>query len=166
MRSIIKYFKKNKKYEPDDILKITSKIKYDDFTNFKKYLIKSPENMLKIKEGICYDLVELERYLFNKINYECKTFFAYQKLPINDQTHTFLVYKEDNKYHWFESSWESYRGVHGRPFNSYESACKYVSKQLKESSKWKNVNIVEYNKFNYKNMNILQFAEYIIKNFK
>jgi len=149
---------------PKDILKITSTIKYDNHTD-DEYKIKSIDQILKTREGICYDIVELERELFTKLHYEFKTFFAYQGLPIDEHpTHTFLVFKENNKYYWFESSWESYRAIHN-PFNSYKEVCNYVVKQLKQSSNWKSVKIIEYTSFNYKNMNPNDFAEYIVTNY-
>jgi hypothetical protein len=152
----------NKKLNPDKILKITSKIQYENFTDESKYIVKTPEQVLRKKEAVCYDLVELQRKLFNQIGYEFKTFFAYENLPITDNpTHTFLVFKENNKYYWFESSWQSYKAIHG-PFNSYQDTIKYFSKQIKKANKWKNVNIVEYNKFNYRNMNLNEFGQYIL----
>ena len=156
----------NKNNNPDDILKITSKIKYDNFTDEEKYIVKTPSEILLKLKGVCYDIVELERKLFNEINYKFKTYFAYADLPVTDNpTHTFLIFEENKKYYWFESSWASYRAIHG-PFNSYNQGISYVSNQLKSSSNWKNVFVKEYTEFNYKNMNLNQFGQYIIDNFK
>lgn len=116
---------------PDDILDITIKIDYDNDSPDSKYIVKLPKDVLKSGKGICYDIVELERKLFNYINYKFKTFFAYENLPItNSLTHTFLVFKENNKYFWFELSWESYKGIHG-PFNSYRNSIRHIAKLLK-----------------------------------
>lgn len=149
---------------PSEILKITSKIKYDDFTDEEKYIVKSPKEVLSKKQAVCYDLVELERELFKKYNYEVKTFFAYDKNE-DGETHTFLIFKENNKYYWFESSWQSYRAIHG-PFNSYKDGLKYFSNQAKKSLKWKHVYIIEYPSFNYNGMNLNEFGEYIVNHFK
>lgn len=57
----------NKKLNPDEILKITSKIQYENFTDESKYIVKTPEQVLRKKEAVCYDIVELQRKLFNQI---------------------------------------------------------------------------------------------------
>jgi len=148
---------------PKDILNITSKIKYDNFTSEEKYIIKSPDDILQFKKGICYDVVELERELFTKIKYKFKTYFFFSKLPIEDNpTHTVLIYQENYKFYWFESSWDSYRGIHG-PFTSYIDAINFVMDKLKID--WKTCHVIEYNKFNYSKMNVNQFARYILNHF-
>jgi hypothetical protein len=145
---------------PNDILDLMKDIKYDNFTDETKYIIKSPEELLKTKSGICYDQVELERQYFSKLNYEFKTFFAYEKLPLDDnRTHTFLIYKENNKYYWFEHSWGPYKGIHGG-FSSYEECLSYITKELKRSG-WKTVNAFEYKKPQIKKANINEFSRYI-----
>jgi hypothetical protein len=150
---------------PDDVLKITSGINYDNFTEETDYIVKSPSKVMSSKLGVCYDIVELERRLFNAINYEFKTFFTYEKLPIDDnRTHTFLIFKENKKYFWFESSWQSMRAIHGS-FSSYSKAVNYVKKFLLKDN-WKSVfKSIKYKKFNYKGMNLNEFGEYIVDNF-
>lgn len=162
MKSILEYITKPiSSRNPKQFLDSMKDIQYDNITDEDKYIIKSPKELLKTKKGICYDQVELEREYFKSNNYEFKTFFAYQsKDPLNNSTHTFLVYK-DNKYYWFENSWESYKGIMGT-FNSYKEALEFVKKQLITSSKWKDVNFKEYDRFDYKNMNIKQFATKIL----
>jgi len=151
---------------PSNILNTTSKIKYDNFTDEEKYIVKTPVEILSKQKGVCYDIVELERKLFNDNNYKFKTYFAYSALPINDNpTHTFLIFEENKKYYWFESSWNRYRGIHG-PFVSYDHALSFVITHLISSSNWKHVFIKEYSEFNYRNMNLNQFGQYIIDNFK
>jgi len=156
------YLFENKKQTVNELLKITSNMQYDNFTDESKYIVKAPQEVLRKKTAVCYDLVELERKIFNELNYEFKTFFAYEDLPITDNpTHTFLVFKENSKYFWFESSWHSYKGIHG-PFNSYQDAVKYFSKLSKSKLNWKTVNVVEYDKFDYKGMNLNEFGQYIL----
>ena len=149
---------------PKEILKKLSKIQYDNFTDEEKYIIKTPDQVLKQKQAICYDLVELQREMFNKANYETKTFFSCSKLKMEDDvpTHTYMIFKENNKYFWIEISWHSYRAIHG-PFSSYKDGVRYVEKQLKSSDNWKNVITLEYPKFNYRNMNIIDFGNHILK---
>ena len=146
---------------PSYIFNLLSKVKYDNFTDEEKYIIKTPNQILLYKKGICYDIVETQRFLFNKYNYETKTFFSYKQLPIEDNpTHTYIIFKENNKYYWMECSWQSYKEIHG-PFNSYIHVVSYVEKLLKQE--WKNIYTIEYKSFDYKNMNINQFGNFIIK---
>ena len=94
---------------------------------------------------------------------DLKPFFAYEKLPIvKSPTHTFLIFKENSKYFWFESSWQAYREIHG-PFNNHILSVRYVENQLKRSLNWKTVITLEYPKFDYRNMNVYQFGEHILK---
>jgi len=148
---------------PQKLLNIMKDIKYDNETNIEKYIVKTPNQLIKIKKGICYDQVGFEREYFEKHDYQLKTFFAYEKEPVDDNpTHTFLIFKENNKYFWFENAWESYRGIHG-PFKSYDDALNFVSIQLKNSEHWKNINILEYNKIKL-GINVMQFYKHIFKN--
>ena len=156
----------SKKDIPNLIFNKLKNIQYDNFTDEEKYIIKTPNQVLKSNLGICYDVVELERELFSKYNYEFKTFFSYQGLPITDNpTHTYLIFKENGKYYWFEISWQSYKAIHG-PFDSYKDAINYVESQLLKSSKWTKTHTIEYSKFDYNNLNINQFGNYILNNSK
>lgn len=90
---------------------ITNQIKWDnEFYNF--YYLLSPEELLTTKCGVCWDQVELERYLFEKQNIEVATYFICIYDGDNLPSHTFLTFKHDNKYYWFEHSWATYQGIH------------------------------------------------------
>lgn len=139
-------------------------INYDDVTSDDEYLIKTPQEVVNTHSAICYDKVEFERYFFTKLGYTFKTYFAYQKFPIDDNpTHTFLLFEENNSYYWFENSWEAYRAVHGK-FDSYELALQYVADKLIKSG-WKSFYFRKYDLFDYKNMNIPEFGKYICRYF-
>ena len=60
------------------------------------YYLLSPNELLEKKCGVCWDQVELERYLFEKENWHVKTFFI-------------CTY---NMVYWFEHSWGVYKGIH------------------------------------------------------
>lgn len=45
----------------------------------------------------------------------------------NFPTHTFLIYEDNNKYYWFEHSFEACKGIH--EFNNYEEAIEYVKEK-------------------------------------
>ena len=82
--------------------------KYNEVNNLfsDNYILQSPKQVLKNKIGVCWDQVELERYLFEKENICFNTYFIVHYDNDKYPTHTFLIYKKDNKYYWFEHSWE------------------------------------------------------------
>lgn len=81
--------------------------------NFKTYHLLEPTELLTIKCGVCWDQVELERYLFEQEDILTTTYFIC-KFDDNEHlpTHTFLTYQKNNKYYWFEHAWEKYQGIH------------------------------------------------------
>ena len=106
-----------------------------------EYILENASDVLKTKIGNCWDQVELERDWFKKNNYEFKTIYHQVLLDYDNPypTHTFLVYKKDNKYYWFENAWENMRGIH--EFNSIEELLEF---EYKENIKMlKNYNILE-----------------------
>lgn len=78
-----------------------------------EYYLQSPEELIGNKIGLCWDKVELERFWFENNNYKCKTIFICFDLTkkISFPTHAFLVYKNNNKWFWFEESWYDYKGT-------------------------------------------------------
>ena len=98
---------------------------------YKQCIVQTGEEVLKSGIGTCWDQVELERLWFENHNYEIKTFFIWFEIECenNYPTHTFLLYKKDNKWYWFEHAFEDYRGIH--EFISIDEAIEYViSKHL------------------------------------
>lgn len=82
----------------------------NEFNEF--YFLQTPEELLKSKCGVCWDQVELERKLFEDNNFIFKTYFIYIVDDDMFPSHTFLTYKYNNKYYWFEHSWGIYKGIH------------------------------------------------------
>lgn len=76
------------------------------------YILQSPKEVLKNKIGVCWDQVELERYYFKGNDWNVKTFFLVHYDNAKCPTHTFLTFEKDNKYYWFEHSWEKFKGIH------------------------------------------------------
>lgn len=112
-----------------------------------------PQKLMQCKCGICYDQVELERYLFTKYHFDdIETWFlSYSnknfKMDISKPTHTFLTYKKDNKYYWFENAWGSHKGNH--EYKTLDELLNDVhTKFMKENGKGK-VNLTDYNKPSY-----------------
>lgn len=85
----------------------------EEFSNF--YYLLPPQELLQKKYGVCFDQVELERYLFEEHHISVKTYFICTYDIDNLPSHTFLVYENNHKYYWFEHSWATYRGIHEYP---------------------------------------------------
>ena len=124
----------------NDIMNIMNDIKYGyldingnihyvidkDFESL--YTLQSPGETLNNKVGVCWDQVELERYLFDKENIKFNTYFIVYYSDNICPTHTFLIYKIDNDYYWFEHSWEKYRGI--RKYSSENSALNDIKEKF------------------------------------
>lgn len=134
-------------------------------------LVQTGENILKTRIGTCWDQVELERLWFKQNNYQYKTIFIIFELnkTNNLPTHTFLIYKELNKYYWFEHSFYDNRGIH--EFNNYQEAIDYVkSKQLEyainnykiDKSYYKFIKTYEYQEIP-SNFTITEYLEWVTK---
>ncbi len=76
------------------------------------YVLESPDDVLKNKVGVCFDQVELERKLFTDINVSFDTYFIVHYNDKEMPSHTFLIYKDSDKFYWYENSWLIYKGVH------------------------------------------------------
>ncbi len=78
----------------------------------ENYYLLAPAELLERKVGVCFDQVELERELFLQAKCEIKTYFICTYDNENMPAHTFLVFKRNKKYYWFEHSWGVYKGLH------------------------------------------------------
>lgn len=85
------------------------KIRFDDrFIN--EYYLQSPQELLISKYGLSFDIVELERSLIHKTKIPFRTYFIIN--TVDNSSHSFLVYRHNKKYYWFEYAWLKYRGIH------------------------------------------------------
>ena len=77
-------------------------------------IVQTGKQVLNSKVGTCWDQVELERYWFEKHKYDIKTYFMWFEVDYDNQfpSHTFLLYKKNKKWYWFENAFESCRGIH------------------------------------------------------
>lgn len=124
----------------------------------KYYRLQSPAELLLTKYGVCYDQVELERYLFNKNNIDVETYFIISYDNKQYPTHTFLTYEQNNKFYWYEHSWELYRGLH--EYSSMNDLLKDVF--FKFSNSYKNdgdIVLYKYEKPNY-GLKAIDFINY------
>lgn len=83
-----------------------------DETYSVNYILQSPNEVIKNKIGVCWDQVELEGYYFKGNDWNIKTYFLVHYDGDKCPTHTFLTFEKNNKYYWFEHSWERFRGIH------------------------------------------------------
>ena len=110
-------------YTEEEIMEIMAQIQYgwidkkkkphkNDFNNIDNlYLLATPKETLKNKLGLCWDQVELERYLFQGY-LNVKTYAIIYSANNTITTHTFLTFQKENKYYWFEHAWDKYKGIH------------------------------------------------------
>ena len=95
--------------------------------------------VLNTNIGTCWNQVELEREWFFNHNYIFKTYFICFDIKENHATHTFLVYEDNNKYYYFEHSFETYKGIH--EFDNLNELLKYVvNNQIKFVLENSNIN--------------------------
>ncbi len=119
---------------PGELLLYMDSIEYDE-TDVIDWKLNSSILTSKEKKGNCFDQVELERDWFLKHDYEFKTFFIWFSLDVENPylMHSYLVYKKDDKYYYFEHADSLHKGIH--EFSSYLEAVEY---QMKEHLKLNN----------------------------
>lgn len=118
----------------------------------KNYILQSPKETLSSKTGVCWDQVELERYLFSKMNLLFKTYFIVHYDKDKCSTHTFLTYHKNNKAYWFEHAWTKFQGIH--EYNNTNELIedikqKFIITELNNNYNSNNLVIYEYTKPTY-----------------
>lgn len=79
---------------------------------YQEYSLMTPQEVVNNHCGICVDQVELERDWFEKHNYQYEV-LNIQIFRENDAPgHVFLVYFENDEWHWFENAWGDNKGIH------------------------------------------------------
>lgn len=129
------------------------------------YKLQSPKETIKNKVGVCWDQVELERYYFKNWT-NVKTYFICHYDNNRCPSHTFLTYEKDEKYYWFEHSWEKYRGIH--EFNNKKELLKtvknnFIKSELNTKYNEKNLLIREYEKTT-PGISVIEFYKHCEKN--
>ena len=115
---------------------------------YKFYFLLSPEELLSSRCGVCWDQVELERKLFNDANIDCDTFFIYIDDNENLPSHTFLTFRLDDKYYWFEHSLYDMKGIH--EYNNIKALLNDVKNKFIDSRKNEINSNLNYETFIYK----------------
>ncbi len=126
--------------KPQELLEFMSDFKYewmDKDGNFHQeltsdmydnYSLMTPEEVLKNKRGICVDQSEFERNWFSKNNFEYKVMVIQIERGDSAPGHQFLIYKEIDKYYWFENAWYDERGIH--EYSSYEELIEDIKRKF------------------------------------
>lgn len=120
-----------------------------DETYSSNYILQSPNEIVKNKVGVCWDQVELERHYFKGNDCNGKTYFLVYYDNDKCPTHTFLTFEKDNKFYWFEHSWERFRGIH--EYSSMKELLndirkKFIINELNNNFDEKNLVLREYTK--------------------
>jgi hypothetical protein len=84
----------------------------NDWDFSSEYFLQSSDDLIKSGLGTCWDDTEFERYSFESMGYETKVFFMIFAGEKSFPTHTFLAYKEKDKWFWFEYAFGDCRGIH------------------------------------------------------
>lgn len=139
--------------------KNNNKHKVVDETYSDNYILQSPNEVIKNKIGVCWDQVELERYYFKGNDWNVKTYFLVHYDGDKCPTHTFLTFEKDNKYYWFEHSWERFRGIH--EYKSlkellFDIKDKFIKYELDNDFVLENLVLHEYKKPKY-NISVQEF---------
>lgn len=118
---------------PQDLyLWMKNNFKYKNHTK-----LQSISQMLILPRGSCHDQVYFEMFYIQQMQLQYGAFFIIES-NLKEQggmTHSFLWYKKDNKYYWFENAWEDYSGIH--EFNSLKDIIREIKKMHLEN-KWGN----------------------------
>lgn len=88
-------------------------VKHEHLTGFSEnYVLQRPEQVMANGVGVCWDQVELERYLFEQQNIKCETYFLVHYDGKHNPSHTFLTFEDNGKYIWFEHSYGRRKGIY------------------------------------------------------
>ncbi len=128
------------------------------------YKIRLGEDFIKNKYGVCWDFCELEREFFiqAKIEHECFFIESFKNKGEDGPTHTFALFKKEDKWCWFEYSWGMYQGVWC--YNTKEEALKDIMKKHYDfyNGQFNNLEIYKTKKVT-KRLDTIEFVEHCIK---
>ena len=133
------------------------------------YILESPSDVLKNLYGNCWDQVEFEREWFLKEGYQIKTIYEMVKLDYDNDypTHTFLIYKDNEYWCWFENADFNNRGI--RKFITIDELLNYQYKKYLDFLKTFNITSEEIEKIIMtefdkpkEHINVKEYLEHVI----
>lgn len=91
---------------------ILTQSSYSDYDKY--WRLASPSQFEKQGGGTCWDFTAYEADFFkNKLSKTWfKTIYIMFNKPENYPSHTFLVFKYDDEFYYFESAYQSYKGIY------------------------------------------------------
>lgn len=94
-----------------------NKMFFKGVNNAETYYLQSPEELIKSKIGICWDMTELYRCWFNLMTqYKYETYYIFYDDNKGCPSHSILVFYKDNHVYWFEPMFNNddfnYSGIH------------------------------------------------------
>lgn len=121
-KELYKYMRENIRYgfvNQDDKIFLRNKT-YEFYYMeqlFRNYKFQNAAEVILNKVGICYDQNELMRYWLYTHDYEATTYYS------SIRNHSLLVYQDNNKYNWIETTYKNLLGIH--EFNSLHELFEY-----------------------------------------
>ena len=165
IQRLMQYFIDNFNYGFVYKNKIFTNAEPDFYKKFDKfYKIRLGEDLIKHKYGICWDFCELERLFFlqNNIEHECYFIESFINREEGGPTHAFTLFKQKNKWFWFEYSWSGYCGIW--EYNSKDIALQDILLKFEKyyNRKKENIRIYKTSKVT-KRLNSFEFVEHCLK---
>lgn len=128
---------------------IHSSLTNEMYTN---YSFMTPEEVFVNKCGICGDQCNFEKFWFLNNGYKCKIMEIGLIRENEAPGHFFLIYKDKDKYIWFENAWNDERGIH--EYDSYELLIKdirnkFILQNAVKDNELQNIIIAEQKEYPY-----------------
>ena len=123
--------------------------KHTDMTHFaEKYMLQTPDQLLRSRLGVCWDQVELQRELFTDVGITTHSFFIVYYDGNKCPTHTFTIFEHNDKVFWYEHAWTIMRGLH--EYDNLKNAIsdirnQFIDNELDSKYNPQNLIIYEYN---------------------
>ena len=132
------------------------------------YKIRFGEDLIQAGYGACFDYAELQRSFFEKwgMEHECYFLRGYRaKKNKNAKTlpfHTFLIYKDGDKWKWFEYSFRTLRGIH-----EYQTKQQALADVVSKALEYHNCVQDKFDLYKYpkvtKNLTAIQFVKHCLR---
>lgn len=115
---------------PKEIIDLNNKMNKAEYDakDFEHYRTIPVDEWDLDNAGCCWDFVSYEAEQFDNMKYNYETYFVQIDNNNDCPTHTFLIFEYNNKWYWFESSWQKYQGI--KEFDTKEDAISHVCSLL------------------------------------
>lgn len=78
---------------------------------WRNWRLNTPQQTLNSGTGNCYDTIQLSKKVLDNLKVPYSTYFEInkQRNGVQVPSHSFLVYKDKDKYKWLQGSWGPYK---------------------------------------------------------